>query len=819
MRALLVCVVLAGCVQANAVTCEDGRTCPADTACDEVHALCVVPEQLTSCDGLAEGMACSGGGVDGTCRDGVCLASLCGDGIASTTEQCDGVDMKGITDCIGAGFYEGGAITCTPQCTYDVRDCARRCGDGQLDPEEQCEVGDLGVIKGAPATCLGLGFYKEPGLACNPGLCTYDTTACEGRCGDGVINGDELCEGAAPAKTCVDLGFDRGHADCSALCAADTTGCDTLGWQRAPSFTGIEKLGAVFGTSATDINALGWYFFVGNIGGPGWWHYDGTTWTKRPMTGLMPPPGGLAEGNYVINDGTGWAGGQMIAAGYYWDSSNYIPMSIHYDGTTWTSRTVPTTNSGLQLNGVWGSAGNDVYAAIGNPNQDGGGEVMHWNGSTWTSETVASHALLSVWGTGAHVYAVGNNGTLLHKNSTWSSIDVSSLTTAHLNAVWGTSSDNVFVVGEGGTILHYNSELLQWETMQSPTTKRLTFVWGLGPNEVYAGGGGGTILRFDGSEWRLMTNASPGLVLDMWGTSKADLHAVGAAEILHYEGDGFERPAPSPFPEPNYTSLAAAGQDLYVGGKTIYLLDRFTGTWTDTQMPPMSYGPVQELWSSSTFDLYAAAGDLQHYDGDTWATITLPGATGEADGVWGSSSTNVYVVGGSGKIWHHTGSNPTTNWALEPSGTTVYLDGVWGSGPTDVFAVGNGTILHSTGNGTWAPMQTLGEYLLSIHGTAPNDVFAVGFNGAIVHYDGTAWTPMDSGVPGQTLYRVHAVAPDDVFAVGPFGLLLHYDGALWSPVRTPTNADLSCVWGSPSGTVYVTGAGPTFLALQRHAPW
>jgi photosystem II stability/assembly factor-like uncharacterized protein len=217
--------------------------------------------------------------------------------------------------------------------------------------------------------------------------------------------------------------------------------------------------------------------------------------------------------------------------------------------------------------------------------------------------------------------------------------------------------------------------------------------------------------------------------------------------------------------------------------------------------------------------LFAAAGELQYYNGDTWFPITLPNDTSEADGVWGSAVDNVYVVGGSGRIWHHTGSTPTSNWVQETSGTTAYLDGVWGSGANDVFAVGDGIILHSTGNGTWTPQQTLGAYVQSIHGTGPNDVFAVGFNGTILHYNGSTWTAMDSGVPGQTLVRVYAVAPNDVFAVGQFGLLLHYDGTAWSPVRIPTKADLATVWSSFTGTVYITGTLGTLMALERYKAW
>ncbi len=65
-------------------------------------------------------------------------------------------------------------------------------------------------------------------------------------------------------------------------------------------------------------------------------------------------------------------------------------------------------------------------------------------------------------------------------------------------------------------------------------------------------------------------------------------------------------------------------------------------------------------------------------------------------GVWGSSSTDVFAVGYSGTILHYDGNT----WSVQASGIAVLLSGVWGSSATDVFAVGgvlSATILHYDG--------------------------------------------------------------------------------------------------------------------------
>ena len=73
------------------------------------------------------------------------------------------------------------------------------------------------------------------------------------------------------------------------------------------------------------------------------------------------------------------------------------------------------------------------------------------------------------------------------------------------------------------------------------------------------------------------------------------------------------------------------------------------------------------------------------------------------NGVWCSSSTNMYAVGNYGVIIHYNGSTLT----VLDSGTTNSLNGIWGNSASDIFVVGsNGTILHYNGS-TWSSMSGL----------------------------------------------------------------------------------------------------------------
>ncbi len=134
------------------------------------------------------------------------------------------------------------------------------------------------------------------------------------------------------------------------------------------------------------------------------------------------------------------------------------------------------------------------------------GAILHYNGTSWTEMTSpTSDSLLGVWGSsGSNVFAVGENGTILHYNGTsWTEMTVS--TSDPLVSVWGSSESDIFAVGgfrEDNTslrsvILHYDGT--NWEEMPSPTSDFLWSVWGSSGDDVFAAGDSGTILNYTGT--------------------------------------------------------------------------------------------------------------------------------------------------------------------------------------------------------------------------------------------------------------------------------------------------------------------------------
>jgi cysteine-rich repeat protein len=189
------------------------------------------------------GDACDGDGdgfLDGFC-DAQCQCPTppagCGNGSVDSDEQCDD------------GKRENGD-GCRANCTLED------CGDGIKDPQEGCDDGNKIGGDGCSAECT-----PETPPSCNDGSTNGDETgvdcggscdgcpegsACSGdndcqshicvggicqptQCGDGVINGNEECDGAnLGGATCTDLGFPGGTLSCNASCNFGTSGCNIL---------------------------------------------------------------------------------------------------------------------------------------------------------------------------------------------------------------------------------------------------------------------------------------------------------------------------------------------------------------------------------------------------------------------------------------------------------------------------------------------------------------------------------------------------------------------------------------------------------------
>ncbi len=158
---------------------------------------------------------------------------ICGDGVVNVGEQCDGTNFSGL-DCTDFDSFTGGVLTCNPDCTANTSQCTSPqpfCGDGVIQPGEQCDGSNWGNI----TDCTDFDNFTGGALTCDPVTCLFDTTNCEApnqaTCGDGVVNQPtEQCDGSDfDGRSCGDYGYNNGHLSCTASCTISTSGCYNSG--------------------------------------------------------------------------------------------------------------------------------------------------------------------------------------------------------------------------------------------------------------------------------------------------------------------------------------------------------------------------------------------------------------------------------------------------------------------------------------------------------------------------------------------------------------------------------------------------------------
>ncbi len=168
----------------------------------------------------------------------------CGNGVLDPGEDCDNKVMRfsatqTACNAYDSSVYQKGTISCTSDCKYDFSACKTWCGNGAVNNSggvvEACDhsaTGDkFSTSKNTCAKVMGSGYTGD--LACSEDCSTIITTGCKppvAKCGDGIVNNDELCDKTAfldNATACKDWNsaYTGGTMKCNADCTLDESGC------------------------------------------------------------------------------------------------------------------------------------------------------------------------------------------------------------------------------------------------------------------------------------------------------------------------------------------------------------------------------------------------------------------------------------------------------------------------------------------------------------------------------------------------------------------------------------------------------------------
>jgi len=131
--------------------------------------------------------------------------------------------------CAGAGTFNSGGATQMGDRDVGVESAAATCpvvgcGNGYVEGGELCDGADLDAN-----SCVTQGL-DGGALSCNATCSGFDLSACTTLCGNGVRAGAESCDGAdLDGNTCTTVGLDFGTLACDGSCQFDTSACTQCG--------------------------------------------------------------------------------------------------------------------------------------------------------------------------------------------------------------------------------------------------------------------------------------------------------------------------------------------------------------------------------------------------------------------------------------------------------------------------------------------------------------------------------------------------------------------------------------------------------------
>lgn len=765
------------------------------------------------------GWVCQLRGTDGIYRCYERSETWCGDGVRDALEECDSLDMgdftceKGYPLCLGnckavctqcgngrieldaSGRGEecddGNTISgdgCSEDCRIERaycqesgENCLQWCGDGHINGPELCEPNNL-----AGYSCTDFNYVGGE-LKCSSDCRQFDFSNCTGYCGNGVIEGFEMCDGMSlPVATCRDYMYTGGTLGCSANCQLSQEHCFSS-WERQ----NINTTGNVMALHETPEGSIVAISFAGWVG-----LYNGDFWREWQLEKDT-----MLRTVFAFSETDVWVGGNFGAL-------------YHFDGTDWNKNNIAEN---IHITGIWGAAPNNVYACGFTTDLFSNAVLLHYDGVSWTDvlwmiDPVQSEMFLSMHGKSENdIYVVGRPEIVWHYDGMqWTRVtpptgmvDFRFVTTIDQTWLFSgyTDTDVGFILQE---------ENGAFTNLPITASSRVIMMRGSSLDTLWVLLENGSILRREPDGFRTISLPVSHRVYSLWQASN-DVLWVGSANGVLYRYTGEFETFAHAFPQ-NITRIwGSKFEDFYVAGQLGALHHLTHGAWqTETPMLGMV---VQDLWGPNENLVFAVgnSGTIAVRENGIWTPVNIPHVTAHLRAVHGCSADNVWVVGMNGTVLHYTQGQ----WIhiIDPLFTETYSD-VYCVSFEAVYIVGNnGTILFYNGN-VWSQMISgTSENLNAVWASSARNVYAVGNNGVIVFYDGSFWTQWPSGV-GMTLRDIDGTHARNIWVAGNGGVMLHYDGVRFSPISVPTSPSLSKVHVQSDRVFAATGS--SILEYRYH---
>lgn len=233
-------------------------------------------------------------------------------------------------------------------------------------------------------------------------------------------------------------------------------------------------------------------------------------------------------------------------------------------------------------------------------------------------------------------------------------------------------------------------------------------------------------------------------------------------------------------------------------------------------------GALLSVWGTSSKDVWSVGGDARdgsgpmmiHYDGTSWTRVRTGLANGDLWWVFGFANGPIFAGGGGGVIIRCTAGPGGTCTKLTTPGTDTVF-GLWGSSPTEMWAVGGaaGTLGFAwrLNGDAWTPEASLpadvakDASMWKVFGRSATDVWIVGAKGVSFRWNGSTLEKTPTGV-GTSLFTVHANKSRFVAVGGDVsGIIVENDGSGWKPALPNGTSGLTGVALSDGDGGYAVG--------------
>lgn len=304
------------------------------------------------------------------------------------------------------------------------------------------------------------------------------------------------------------------------------------------------------------------------------------------------------------------------------------------------------------------------------------------------------------------------------------------------------------------------------------------------------GGDGGSS---DEARWQLLGDQRPSSLLAVWASSVDDVWIVGGREgtggaptVFQFDGSAWTKHDTGLTNVDLWQVFGFDDGTVFLGGSNGTILRYRDGTFTPltTPSPDIVFG----LWGSSSTDVWAVGGQttgrgfVWRLNGDAFEVVPGVPAELETGTVWkvsGRAADDVWMSASKGLVLH---------W----DGTTLANERIGGTGE-NLFSIGcnaarcwtagtnltNGVLYQNDGSGWTSRVPTLDGPVW--RGVTPvgDHPYAVGMVGAVLRFEGGSWVPDSHGLTTRPLHAAWADAEGNLFAVGGnFDRAITTDGVL-----------------------------------------